>query len=469
MIFFNIPSVGQLKPDTLFGEDDHFGFIRTLVGEVYNRNKISKECEQYYNTSNNRYWDQIITLINFLAIKKLSVSKKFERIPLIENIADEYDQGNTKPSEIIFNYLLCQWQYPHPILTNNGKQHLIDRDVINIRRDFPIVKPYQVIISVLNELKKLSSDEAYLSNMEFYRIGYNYFKNNGKGFNFNSASIIAKKILTNRQSLNLKFKAKYESIEHRNVHLSYPKGFLKNSFILTDDITCYPNADGLFIGLKKKDNIESIINSIINYKEFYDFDRNITTRNNVLATDYSDYLYNPKRINNWLKIFNISQKHFPTSQDEKNGKRSKDFYFDRIKDQLNRLNKLEKVTISKRRTEQHILRKFILKNNDYGVCAICNKEYPVSFLATAHIKKRKDCNDKEKLDLNVVMPACHLGCDKLYEEGYIFVKDGNIIRNSKNNTVTDPINKYVSKIVGTKCKYFNERNKKYFEYHAKDI
>jgi glucosamine--fructose-6-phosphate aminotransferase (isomerizing) len=47
MIFFNIPSVGQLKPETLFGSDDHFGFIETLLGEEYIRNEIKEH--EYLN------------------------------------------------------------------------------------------------------------------------------------------------------------------------------------------------------------------------------------------------------------------------------------------------------------------------------------------------------------------------------------------------------------------------------------
>jgi hypothetical protein len=41
MIFFNIPSVGQLKLSTLFSEDDHFGFIQTIIGEEYNLKNIT--------------------------------------------------------------------------------------------------------------------------------------------------------------------------------------------------------------------------------------------------------------------------------------------------------------------------------------------------------------------------------------------------------------------------------------------
>jgi hypothetical protein len=69
MIFFNIPSVGQLKLSTLFSEDDHFGFIQTIIGEEYNRKNITSECLDYYNKTNDRYWDQVITIINFLGIK----------------------------------------------------------------------------------------------------------------------------------------------------------------------------------------------------------------------------------------------------------------------------------------------------------------------------------------------------------------------------------------------------------------
>ena len=52
MIFFSIPSVGQLKPSTLFGEDDHFGFIQSLIGEKYNRAEISEKSLIYYDKKN---------------------------------------------------------------------------------------------------------------------------------------------------------------------------------------------------------------------------------------------------------------------------------------------------------------------------------------------------------------------------------------------------------------------------------
>lgn len=62
-------------------------------------------------------------------------------------------------------------------------------------------------------------------------------------------------------------------------------------------------------------------------------------------------------------------------------------------------------------------------------CGICNKEYPINLLITAHIKKQTHCTFEEKLDYkNIVMPMCKMGCDDLYEKGYIFIRDGKVMK-----------------------------------------
>ncbi|GAA3112892.1 hypothetical protein GCM10020001_034880 [Nonomuraea salmonea] len=49
-------------------------------------------------------------------------------------------------------------------------------------------------------------------------------------------------------------------------------------------------------------------------------------------------------------------------------------------------------------------------------------------LVAAHIKRRKDCSNLERRDLaNVGMLACLLGCDVLYELGYVGVGEGGLI------------------------------------------
>jgi hypothetical protein len=65
------------------------------------------------------------------------------------------------------------------------------------------------------------------------------------------------------------------------------------------------------------------------------------------------------------------------------------------------------------------------------------------------------------------MPACHLGCDKIYEEGYIFIDEGLIYSNVENKETTEPLLKYITDLEEKKCNYFKEETAQYFKHHAK--
>ena len=110
MIFFNIPTVGHLKPETLFGNDDHYGFFKTIFGETYDRAIIKKRCSQYYLKDNEKYWDQIITIANFLGIKRLNENQKFISIPLLD-FSCCYDNGEIDISTDLFQFYLSQLQF----------------------------------------------------------------------------------------------------------------------------------------------------------------------------------------------------------------------------------------------------------------------------------------------------------------------------------------------------------------------
>ena len=470
MIFFNIPSVGQLKSSTLFSEDDHFGFIQTIIGEQYNRKVITAECLDYYNKTNDRYWDQVITIINFLGIKKLDSKNRFTEIPLLEFVAEKFDNDDEKPAKVIFDYLLSQWQFPHPIVTKNRTITNLGLNVENIRKEFPFTKPYQIILALMKELYSIDSSQAYFSNEEFYWFGFHFYDTKAENYNLKSIKKLLNDFLNIRQNgWNL-----YEDIKNKpetKTHLSYPKGFLKNSSILTDDKSFYNDQSDFFIGLKPIGNLINILDSlIVNSAEIFEFDRDVSERNPKLCFNYSEYLYDNNRVNNWLEnvklykgLKNIYSKVKPILEDfdEELFKKLK------IERQLKRLTSLDRETITRQRTEQHILRTYLLKNKKSGICAICDKDYPIKFLATAHIKKRKDCTDYEKRDLNVVMPACHLGCDKIYEEGYIFIDEGLIYSNVENKETTESLLKYIKDLEEKKCNYFKEETAKYFKHHAK--
>lgn len=74
------------------------------------------------------------------------------------------------------------------------------------------------------------------------------------------------------------------------------------------------------------------------------------------------------------------------------------------------------------RREQTLLRGLLAGGRQAADCALCGWEFPVQLLVAAHIKKRSLFSGGERRDLrHVAMLACALGCDALYEAGWITV------------------------------------------------
>lgn len=83
------------------------------------------------------------------------------------------------------------------------------------------------------------------------------------------------------------------------------------------------------------------------------------------------------------------------------------------------------------RGEQRLLRRRLFGTKRTAGCILCGEEYPVELLVAAHIKKRSRCTDEEKRDIdNVVAPMCKMGCDELFERGFIGVDGGTIVASS---------------------------------------
>lgn len=469
MIFFGIPSVGQIKPKTLFGDDNHYGFIQTLLGEKYERSAIAKKCSEYYEKNTEDYWGRIITIINFLGIKKLNEENRFSSNQLLDFIAEKFDQSDFEPSEILFDYLLCQWQYPHPIVTKTTDLKALDITLVNPRQNVAVFKPYILILAILKELHKISPESSYFTKEEFYWFGYQAYECNCSNMKIGNESSLAISILNIRKNGWSKFKP-IENLDKTSTHLNYPLGFLRNSSVLTDNGTEYDLGSEFFIGLKKSKSIITDINSLINSsKNIYEFDRNLSVKNNKLGFEYSNYLYSTELIKKWLEGVTIYEENKNLflgihKVDIINFNES-EFKKRKVEIQLNRLSDLDQISISKRRTEQYILREYLLGGHDSGSCAICSKEYPIKFLATAHIKKRSKCTIEEKKDINVVMPTCHFGCDKLFEDGYVIVKEGIIQNNISTKTSTPSIKDYIHNLENNKCNYYNENTQRYFKEH----
>lgn len=140
----------------------------------------------------------------------------------------------------------------------------------------------------------------------------------------------------------------------------------------------------------------------------------------------------------------------------------KTFNDERIKSLYEKLKGIayDDLPVGQLRIEQGLLRKYLIEQSllasKYGSkCQICNKCYPEDLLIAAHVKKRSLCNDNEKLDIkNIAMLQC-ASCDKLFENGYIYISDiGKIVINEY-APVTQDLSKELSQLSNNRCDYYD--------------
>lgn len=129
---------------------------------------------------------------------------------------------------------------------------------------------------------------------------------------------------------------------------------------------------------------------------------------------------------------------------------------------------LERTAFQARRGEQAALKRRLL-SGPVGACAMCGRLLPSVLLVAAHIKKRAACSDEEKRDLaNIAMLACILGCDALYEYGFITVDPGGMLRISplveQEAALADHVR---GRLEGRVVEWWNEEREPYFEWHRR--
>jgi hypothetical protein len=116
------------------------------------------------------------------------------------------------------------------------------------------------------------------------------------------------------------------------------------------------------------------------------------------------------------------------------------------------------------RREQSTLRDILFKNKAESECAICGRILPVELLTTAHIKKRSVCETSERNDPNVVMAACNLGCDALFEKHYIVVDEDGVVQAGERKG-TGGVSAALDSVLGRTCSALTPESSVYFEYH----
>lgn len=113
-------------------------------------------------------------------------------------------------------------------------------------------------------------------------------------------------------------------------------------------------------------------------------------------------------------------------------------------------------TLTTIRLEQAHLRKNLLRGRQTAPCAVCGEQFPARLLIAGHIKPRPECSEEERLDFeHNAMLTCALGCDALYEWGYIVVDaKGRITAGQP--AETPRIEAAVEALVGRNCTAFTE-------------
>ncbi|WP_336158757.1 hypothetical protein [Amycolatopsis sp. VC5-11] len=104
-------------------------------------------------------------------------------------------------------------------------------------------------------------------------------------------------------------------------------------------------------------------------------------------------------------------------------------------------------------------------------CGLCGKHIPAAFLVGAHIKKRAHCTEEERKDFdNVGMLACVLGCDSLFERGYISVGESGEILVSDIVAESPTVAEFVrDRLEGRSSTWWNTERDKYYAWHRQHV
>lgn len=133
------------------------------------------------------------------------------------------------------------------------------------------------------------------------------------------------------------------------------------------------------------------------------------------------------------------------------------------------LGETEAVTIGRRRREQARLREYLLGRRVTASCDICGRELPASLLVAAHIVRRADLDEEHRKDFaSIAMLACSLGCDDLFELGYIVVDEAGIVKAGR-AADTPSLGAAVEVLMDNVCTAHNEHTAADFAEHARLI
>jgi hypothetical protein len=130
---------------------------------------------------------------------------------------------------------------------------------------------------------------------------------------------------------------------------------------------------------------------------------------------------------------------------------------------------LDGISLTTIRREQRKLRAKVLGRRTKADCSLCGRTVPVDCLRVAHIKKRCECSEAERLDLANIMLACTIGCDHLFELGYIYLNQRGVLRRNTKRAVTAAIDETIGGLEGSIREVYSEGSAPYFRWHRAEV
>ncbi|MFI2607569.1 hypothetical protein [Kitasatospora sp. NPDC018619] len=126
---------------------------------------------------------------------------------------------------------------------------------------------------------------------------------------------------------------------------------------------------------------------------------------------------------------------------------------------------LDRPVVALARREQARLRREKFNGRSFVRCDLCGRELPRRLVRAAHVRKRSQSNLEQRSHLANVMAACVLGCDALFEDGFVRVSSDGIIEVTERAAASADLLAAAKALAGRRCTAHTPESAGYFDWH----
>ncbi|AIS00395.1 hypothetical protein [Streptomyces glaucescens] len=121
------------------------------------------------------------------------------------------------------------------------------------------------------------------------------------------------------------------------------------------------------------------------------------------------------------------------------------------------------------RLEQAKLRRAMLRGASEAVCALCGRVLPSRLIRAAHVKRRSAATRQERRMMANIMAACLIGCDELFEHGYVYVTEAGTVAVSPKCEATPDLAETAKALEGRVVADYGPHRAPFYAWHRTHI